>query len=87
MQLIRMKANRKEIISAITIATAAVVFALTLMISADAAAVDGDRLLLGLALCGAIAGGINGFGRRMQMAEVRTSHTPQPPQRMIAFPS
>ena len=47
-----MKTTRKEILSVITIATAALVFTLTILISAHAAAVDGDRLLLVLALCG-----------------------------------
>ena len=55
----------KELISLAGILVAAPVFALGILVSARAAAVAGnDLLLLALALCGAVVSGINGFGRR-----------------------
>ena len=68
-----MKAMKtKEMLSLVGIAIAAPVFALTLVAGAHAAAVAvNDVLLLALALCGAVHGGFNGFGRRTLKAEFR----------------
>ncbi|HLA09811.1 MAG TPA: hypothetical protein VJ023_04280 [Pyrinomonadaceae bacterium] len=73
-----MKAMKtKELLSLVGIAIAAPVFALTLVAGAHAAAVAvNDVLLLALAGCGAVHGGLNGFGRRTLKAESRSvTHT------------
>jgi hypothetical protein len=69
--------KKKELLSLVGIAIAAPVFALTLVAGAHAAAVAAnDVLLLALALCGAVHGGLNGFGRRTLRAEVRSVSQP-----------
>jgi hypothetical protein len=59
------KISSREILSIATIALAAVVFALEISVSANAAAVQSDVLLLAVALCAAVVTSLNGFGRHM----------------------
>ena len=71
-----MKAMKtKELLSLVGIAIAAPVFALTLVAGAHAAAVAvNDVLLLALAVCGAVHGGLNGFGRRTLKVESHSTN-------------
>jgi hypothetical protein len=75
----------REMLSIATIALAALVFALEISVSANAAAVPGDLLLLTVALCGAIVSGVNGFGRQMARAKVCSAASRKRTQREIAL--
>lgn len=59
----------KEIVSLAGIAVTAPILALAILVSARQVAVaDYDLLLVALSLCGAVVGGVNGFGRRTTKA-------------------
>ncbi len=57
-------------------------FTITISLSVITAEIADARLVLGLALCGALAGGINGFERLMTRTDV--SHSSFRGQRVIA---
>lgn len=82
-----MKAATRINLSLADIAPGATVFALAILVSASAAALGSDLFLLALAFAGVIVSGINGFGRRMAMAQARVTRGSKVTQRRIAFPS
>jgi FtsH-binding integral membrane protein len=67
----------KEIVSLAVIAIIAPVLALGAMLAARVMVATGsERMLLALTVCGAVVGGLNGFGRRTVRTEpqLRSSH-------------
>src|SRR5437016_12379674 len=83
-EVMQMKATRNEVLSKVTIAVAAVVFALAM---SSLAAVESDPLLSALTLCGAVLSGLNGFGRRTARVHVGADPDSRGRRQMIAFPS
>ncbi|HEY7785571.1 MAG TPA: hypothetical protein VIB00_12630 [Pyrinomonadaceae bacterium] len=74
----------KEIVSLAGIAIVTPVFALSILVSARASALnESDLTLLGMALCGAVISGITGFGRRTVKAEPRTCRPSRNQQSII----
>lgn len=82
------KPTTQEIISLVGIAIAAPVLALSILVSARAAAMaENDILLCALALCGAVVSAVNGFGRRTIKAKAHSRSGRKGPHAKVALPS
>lgn len=78
----------QEILSLIGIAIAAPILAMAILVSARAAALaENDLLLFALALGGAVVSGINGFGRRTIKAKSQMRGGHRGPQPRVALHS
>ena len=76
----------QKLLSLAGIAIAAPVLALSIIVSARVAGVaENDLLMFALALCGAIVGGINGFGRRTIKARAHSDRSHKDPQQGVAL--
>jgi hypothetical protein len=78
----------KELLSLVGIAVAAPVFAVTLVAAAHAAAVAvNDVLLFALVVCGAVHGGVNGFGRRTLKSQLHSAPDHRVTSAKVVIPS
>ena len=77
----------KEFISLAVIVISATVLALAVFNASTALAGENGLLLLALTLCGAVVGGLNGFGRRTVRAKAHSHRSRRGPHSNVALTS